>query len=586
MVVPARDPSTLSEVLGHLAREGVAESLGDDPEGSYRLAHDLLRQVVYETTSHALREQLHRRLVHCLDTAHVDPVEVAEHVHATGDASLARRWFPLAAQAARESWNLTAAVRWWEALHPLLDGSARERAEVELLEVLLVAGRANDVLDRVEGADAHRWSAVTGNPVPVSEDGLLSARRLLVVAEATYSCGRLADTEEAASRVMELADGVDEPRYQRAGELLTLSRCHQGDVDGALRNGRALVDRATRSTDPASRANASAALGAALVLSGNPEAAQGSYEAALTWAVEAGDVVRQVHVLSDLAGCAYLTGRRTACVELLGQAREAAESIGYRRHLALNLNNEAQLRAGSADPFATSCAAVAVDGSLELGDLPTAADALHTWLTAKPSLAADPGLWHRLAEVDVRLGRFLEAAGEWAELAVALGRSGRREEALEAARRAEEFAQGPDAAVVGRRAAYARIVADAHAPDRPRDRARLLAALDVLADGAELDERETAEIAVERWRLSRRQPDRGVAVARVSEAFEVEPSALVRSWFRTLREPLPAVPKALPPPVGIRRGRATRRDLELALLRVERAAGAHWTQEQRRPSAC
>jgi hypothetical protein len=302
-------------------------------------------------------------------------------------------------------------------------------------------------------------------------------------------------------------------------------------------------------------------------------------------------VVRQVHVLSDLAGCAYMTGRQAACVDLLAQARERADTLGYRRHLALNLNNEAQLRAALGDPYATPCAAVAVQRSLELGDLPTAADALHTWLTAKPALARDPGLWRRLVDLDLHLDRSLEAAGERADLAVVLARSGQpdaaRAAARDAVRGADWSAPGSDAGPVRRRAALARVLADARDPARraPGARARVLAALDGLAGEPGGDEREAAEIALERWRLSRSDADRTSAVLLAQEAFAAEPSAVVRSWFRLLHQPVPAVPDRLPPPVGIARGRTTRRDLEEALTRVEAAVRGASTPVGTRRSA-
>jgi class 3 adenylate cyclase/tetratricopeptide (TPR) repeat protein len=567
----ARDGSATRAVAARLVAERLVVQAEDGSEETYRITHDLLRHVVYDAASHAERERLHRRLVDCLGAVGADPVEIAEHVHPLGDRDLARRWFPPAARAARASWNLTGSLRWLRRLEPLLSGRARELVELELLEVLLVAGRANEVLDRVDGAD--RCSVLVEEVVPRSADRLLAARRLHVLAEATYSCGQLGRTEPAASRVMQLVDGVDEPRYQRAGELLILSRCHQGDLDGAVRAGRALAERASRTADPAARANALSALAVALVLSGRPDAAAERYEAALVAAVEAEDVVRQVHVLSDLAGCAYMTGRHTACVELLTRARESADAIGYRRHLALNLNNEAQLRAALGDAYATSCAAVAVERSLELGDLPTAADALQTWLTAKPSLAADPALWRRLVDVDVHLDRSLEAAAEWADLAVVLARTGRSDAARDAARAAERSAPEADCSPVRRRAAFALLLADVDDPARrtPGVRAQVLARLDRLAGEADQDPREAAEIALERWRLSRSDADHAAAVSLAREAFAAEPSAVVRSWFRALREPVPAVPDPLPPPVGIARSRTTRRDFEDALVGVETA---------------
>jgi hypothetical protein len=376
---------------------------------------------------------------------------------------------------------------------------------------------------------------------------------------------------------MGLLDGVDEDRFQRAGELLTLARCHQGDTEGAVEAGRTLVQRAGRGEGAGARANAWAALAVALVLSGEPEQAAECYEEALAAAVEAGDAVREVHVLSDLAGCAYLTGQHADSVALLTRARQRADGIGYRRHLALNLNNEAQLRAALGDPYATLCAAVAIDRSLGLGDLATAADALHTWVTARPVLAADAALWRRLARLAEALDRFLEAAVDWAELAVVLARAGQSDAARDAADRAETCARGSGAAEVEQRVAFARLLADAH---RRKGSAALAAVLEALGRlAADTADRDGAEVALERWRLTRSDEARAVAVSLVRQAFAVEPSAVVRAWLRHLGEPLPELSDALPAPVGIPLERSTRQDLERAMAAVEAAVSGRASPE-------
>lgn len=572
---PFADPAVVPRAATHLMEEGFIAGSDGGPEERYRLTHDLLRQVVYDDTSHAERDRLHRRLVVLLDETDADPVSVAEHVAHVEDDELARRWFPRAARAARDSWDLGGAQRWLEALRPLASGAARELVELELLEVLLVAGRAQEVLDRLDGVGSQ--TPVAGDRAEEVLDPLPAARRMLALAEATYSCGQLPRTEAAAAQAMQLYDGVDESRYQRAGELLTLARCHQGDVEGALGAGRALVDRAGRRFDAAARSNALAALAVALVLSGRPADAAECYEAALSAAVEAGDVVREVHVVSDLAGCAYMTGNHARCIELLTRARQRADEIGYRRHLALNLSNEAQLRVALGDPFATVCARLAVERSLYLGDLGTAADALHTWVTATPELAADATLWRRLAGVDEALDRFLEAALAWAELAVVLARSGRAEGARDAVRRAEDCARGEVTDRVRNRLELARVLTEAHqaASDRAPGRAAAVKALGRLADeltdelGDGLGGRDAAELALDRWRLSRSGADRRVAASLSLVAMEEEPSAVVRSWLQELGEPVPEAPDALPAPVGVPRSRTTRRDLDEAFSAVE-----------------
>ncbi len=557
--------SSVRRRASHLVAERIVTQSDGDPEETYAVSHDLLRRAVYESTSHVQRERLHRALVERLAVPGADPVEIALHVHPLGDQGLARRWFPRAARAARHSWDLAGAQQWLERLLPLVEDGDRALVEIELLEVLLVAGRATDVVERLGRAPS----------TPALGDGLANARRLHVLAEAEYACGKFRRAEKTAARVMQLVDGVDEPRYHRAGELLVLSRCEQGELDDALLDGRELAERAADAPDPTTRATAQSALAVALVLAGSPEAAADHYRSALVAATEAHDAVRQVHVISDLAGCAYLLGDFRESLQRLAQARQLADAIGYLRHLALSLDNEAQLRAALGDPYATPCASAAVRRSLELGDLATAADALHSWVTAKPGLAVDPGVWRRLVAIERRLGRLAQAAGASADLAVALSRTGDVARAHDAAAEAEDLLARPTAPVV-RRATFAKLLADTRDPTRRsrsvRDHA--LAGLDRLAEDPDLDEREAAEIALERWRLCRDPGARECAENLLGLAFEAEPSAVVRSWFRLMGEPAPDPPVALPPPVGIARSRTTRRDLEAAFADVEAAVAA------------
>ena len=220
-----------------------------------------------------------------------------------------------------------------------------------------------------------------------------------------------------------------------------------------------LLARALAARDARATTTAQAALGAALLLSGRPDQAAQHYGDALAGARAGGDVVTQVHVLSDLAGCAFETGDHAGCLRLLAEARTLADGIGYRRHLAFNLNNEAQLRAALGDPYAARCAATAVTRSVEMGDLAAAANALHTWLSATPELVASLEHWRRLARLDAGLDRALAAAADGAHLSVVAARAGEPQEALRAAAAAETAARELDQAPVLLRARLGRLLA-------------------------------------------------------------------------------------------------------------------------------
>jgi hypothetical protein len=394
------------------------------------------------------------------------------------------------------------------------------------------------------------------------------------VAEAALDCGDFVRSEAAATKAMALTDGVDERRHQRAAEVLILARCHQGGLQAAVRVGEEMLERAVAARDSVSITTAHAALGAALLMSDQPRLAVVHYEAALVGARDGGDVVREIHILSDLAGCAFGTGRHADCIHLLEEARRRADRIGYRRHLAFNLSNEAQLRAALADPFAASCAAASVGCSLEMGDLPAAANTLHTWITSKPSLESDTTLWQRLRDVDVELQREAASAQDSADLAVAAARSGDLDLAMKAADSAARSAARLGVDTARRRATLARLLATFRRSGGRQNqpgRDTFLASLDALAAETGVGEVERAELALARWRATKAPADRSSAIASAHLAFAQEPSEKVRHWIRELGAPLPPGPSELPPPVGISRSRRTRSELRAALDRIEKA---------------
>jgi len=550
------DIEAVRDLTAGLAGQRIIEV--DDIEGveRIRLVHDILRQSVYESLSHAERDRLHRVLVEVLEAHGADAVEIAEHVRELDDPKLRRKWFPRAAASSRQVWNLPEAVRYLEQVRPLLIGAERERIDVELLEAMLVAGRANDVLAEVRGSGS-------------STDPLLSARRLHALAEAAFVCGDFNRSEAAARRAMQLTEGRDEQRYQRATELLVLVRIELGDTRGAVAVAQQLLGRTANARDVRAATTARTALGVALYWSGQPEQAAKHYRDALTGAREAGDVVTQVHVLSDLAGCAFETGHHDECIRLLAEARTLADDIGYRRHLAVNLSNEAQLRAVLGDPYVAACAATAIKRSVDMGDLPAAASTLHTWLSATPALAASVDRWARLTQLDASLDRMLAATTDRAELSVVAARAGRREVALEAAAVADAAAHELEQLQLLPRVRLGRLLAARPTDGAPAE--SFLAALDELASDPDTEDLERAEIALDRWRTTRTEADRRSAVALATKAFDVEPSAVVRAWFTELGELGPEPPAPLPPPVGIGTSETALADIDDAFTLVEAA---------------
>jgi hypothetical protein len=258
-------------------------------------------------------------------------------------------------------------------------------------------------------------------------------------------------------------------------------------------------------------------------------------------------------------------------VQLLSQARQRADAIGYRRHLAFNLNNEAHLRAALGDPFAATCAAAAVERSWEIGDLSTVIDAIETWVSADPEIANESHVWGRIGDVNASLDKHLRLSLNRSEEALAAARANSIDSAAEAANSASDVARGVGLADVIRRANFALIAVRLHqvVPEQQAIRDQLLWELDSLSDEPSVGSVERAEFALERWRVTRDHKDQQRAASAMRDAFIVEPSAKVRAWFDAIGEPLPPVPTPLPQPIGLGDSRITRAQLDDALSRLE-----------------
>ena len=366
----------------------------------------------------------------------------------------------------------------------------------------------------------------------------LSVRRMVAVAEAAFSCGDFARCEAECSAVMEITEGRDEGRYQKAAELLVRSMCDRGSMTEAVSLARTQLARAAKTADPKYLTTANASLGAALLLSGDPSAAARHYKAALEGAESTGDTIHQIHVLSDLAGCAYAVDDYPRCLDLLEQARVLAESIGYRQHLMFSLINEAQLRAGLGDPHAASRAHMATQRAFELGDLASAAETFHTWLTSDVKLMANVEAWQRLARAQ-RASRKNSPRRRTATptsplLHARKGDARAVETASQKVRSHPEVTPGSD---LDRRVELATtLLAISRASEGAEgDRQSLAHDLEKLSTLPDVGDVERAELRVAAWRIMPDTAHHARAVAALHDAFIAEPSALVRCMVRRAR---------------------------------------------------
>ena len=128
-----------------------------------------------------------------------------------------------------------------------------------------------------------------------------------------------------------------------ACELLSRALIEIGRLDEAAEIARSPIER----VDPADHdtmARAVGAYGTALMHRYDLAEAVPTLRHAVTEAEAGEDRVRLVHLRSDLAMARAMAGDVAGALDAMLSAREVATTIGYERHLALSVSNEAELR--------------------------------------------------------------------------------------------------------------------------------------------------------------------------------------------------------------------------------------------------
>ncbi len=279
-------PSVL-DAVDELLHRGLIRDEGD---GHYRMAHDQVRQVVYERIERGRRKELHRRLAETLADSDPDDVEAIGH-------------------------------HFWE-------GGIHDRAA----SFLLKAGLHAEELNAYATARQHLQTAMVAASQATwpPEDRY----QLLAHLEAVLNVlGRRSEQREVIEE-MALLTGS---RSKRRGDLerrRAWLRAHTGDFTGAQESAHLSVSAERRRGDRAALAASLVALGTCLRWSGRPLEAVPHLEAAVEAAT--GDPQRRAEALAELSSTLVEVQRSAAAMSLLDEA------VGLTRELG-DLRGEAEL---------------------------------------------------------------------------------------------------------------------------------------------------------------------------------------------------------------------------------------------------
>lgn len=339
--------------------------LVEEPDGTARFRHLLVREALYSTTSWSRRRELHAAIAEAA-SAHGKPVaEVADHWEAAGQPGRAR---PLLIAAARRSCAVHAhrdaaafarrALVGWQ-----VDDQPAERVAVlaELAACQEQAGTPEDAAstwaevvelrrtagDRLGAAEA--WQRLA-NAAELAGDHHGSASALAAAAEAFTAAGALAEAVEARLSLGERAASRGRCREALAAIAVALPQAGELGRDDLTARLLALEGATRAALGEHARGIELARSGLALAMTGTPAEVVGAnyyeFAAALLYAARYADAADTYRLAADYCSEHDVTE--------LGQACMACMSVAVRFHgdwdQALEICRNVLDDAGSSDP--------------------------------------------------------------------------------------------------------------------------------------------------------------------------------------------------------------------------------------------
>lgn len=322
--------SKVLESVDELLHRGL---LRDNGDGRYRIAHDQVRQVVYDRIEKSRRADLHRRVAETLIDIGAEDVETIGYHFWEGEVPDRAASYLL--EAGLRAVNLNAYAT--AAQHLQTSRAAASIAEWSTVERYRVLGHLEDVLS-VLGQREAQHEVIEEMVTLAGSNPELGADVQRRTAWLLAHTGDFAGAEEAARSAVEM----ERHRGDRSG--LTLSLLALGTC--LLWSGRSLkavhyLEEAVgvSSDDDRQRANALTELGSALVDVQKVEEAMPRLEEALAVYEALGDLRGQAEVAGIQARALHQQGDRDVAAERYQRAIELCREVGYRHGEGVNLVN-------------------------------------------------------------------------------------------------------------------------------------------------------------------------------------------------------------------------------------------------------
>jgi class 3 adenylate cyclase/tetratricopeptide (TPR) repeat protein len=534
----AEDP--VRHRLEDLRRRGFLRPADDRPQDEHEFTHAIVQEVAYTTLSDASRRELHEDVARYVELSFAGDLAphlgtLAHHYGATRNTAKQRRYFRLAADAAKDVFANETAIGLYERLLPLVQGT-------DAVEVSLLLGDVRQLAGGWVDAEGSFRSALALAEAAGDERGRVRARS--AIGYVLAHTGEMAEARTLLDASVADAEGLSDAEITAAAlEHLGFATWQQGDYDASISASRRLVEVARGAGDRRAECRALDALGLAYWRVGSFGRARRSFEEASDLADRVNDMKGLVHVANDFAGMLAEAGDVPAAFEQVRRGVDAARAIGYLNAEAVLIGNAGELYRQHGEPeasLACSLWCLAVTAPMrDRADVVTRLGNIALTLVDEERFSqADDFFVETIALAEAIDDPYL-SSGYAHDRAVLLGRMGHASEAEDLNRRALRMASEIDAhEVVVRASAFD--VRAAHA----RGELDAVEAEAALADleGPEVTLAERAMLAYERWRILPDGTRRRTAVEAIAEAMEAMPGPEHRRWFETVTgSPAPAI---------------------------------------------
>lgn len=357
-------PDYVEQALGVLRQVDVTLLDRAQPELEYLFKHLTTWEVVYESITHETRARIHELVADFIEGNYTVSLPayydiLAYHYGSSPNRAKQRIYFRAAGDAARKAYANAAALQYYDRLLPLL-------GEADQVEVLLARGAVYQLTGAWAEAEAdyRRALAITQE----REDPLAQAR----CEDALGYLYVFSGNNDDARRLLTSARArfaVDDAGLASVLEHLIYFYQQISDLDTARTEAQALLAFAQARGDAQAEMIARRGLGLVALDSGDLEAAETHLNAQIAAARSLDNRQELIYALNNLSGVRLFSDDYLHALELMHEAYEIAENIGYRRAAGAIIGNMGEVYRERGDTTnARRCYLHALDAAAELND--------------------------------------------------------------------------------------------------------------------------------------------------------------------------------------------------------------------------